>query len=374
MTDLFEIEAPTTTTSLELRRLQRDARRHQRRIRTLIASAIALVVFALGASIAWNFLQAFKSADGTVADYTGYGQGQVQIIINVGDDGLAVGKTLQENGVVASVDAFWNACLAKPGAFEKVQPGYYVLPKEMKAEYALSALLDRDRKIEKNITIVEGKTVEWILDKVASITGYSIEEVQAVAADVEALGLPEEAGGNLEGWLFPSTYSFDPDVHPQDVLAKMVQTTVTVLERNGIPREDWQETLIIASLIEREAGSDADRPLVSSVIQNRLSRGMHLEFCSTIRYFLPGGLSVTTAETQTKNPYNTYLNAGLPPGPIASPGEASIKAAYEPAESNYLFFVTVNPVTGETRFAATLPEHNANKALYKQWCTDNGGC
>ncbi len=374
MTDLFEIEAPTTTTSLELRRLQRDARRHQRRIRTLIASAIGLVVLALGASIAWNFVQALKPPADVVKDYTGYGQGQVQVIVNPGDDGATIANTLYENGVVASPQAFIQAAYDNPDAALKIQPGYYILPREMKAEYALGAFLDRDRKIERTITIIEGKTVSWILDKVSSITGYSIEEVQSVAADTEALGLPPEADGSLEGWLFPSTYSFNPDVHPADVLALMIETTVTVLERNDIPPEAWQRTLTIASLIEREAGSDADRPLVSSVIQNRLARDMRLEFCSTIRYFLPGGLSVTTAETQTESPYNTYLHTGLPPGPIASPGEASIKAAYEPADTSYLFFVTVNPVTGETRFAATLPEHNANKALFKQWCSDNGGC
>ncbi|MCJ7826849.1 MAG: endolytic transglycosylase MltG, partial [Demequinaceae bacterium] len=286
MTDLFEIEAPTTTTSLELRRLQRDARRHQRHIRVLIATAVGLVVFTLGASVAWNFIQAFKPAEGEIADYTGLGQGTVQIIINDGDDGATIAKTLFDNGVIKSEDAFILETYNNPGGALKIQPGYYLLPREMKAEYALGLLIDPgDLKISKTITVIEGKTVVWILDKVASITGYTIEEVQAVAADTEALGLPPEADGNLEGWLFPDTYKFNPGIHPADALATMIQTTVTVLQRNDIPREDWQESLIIASLIEREAGSDADRSLVSSVIQNRLDRGMPLEFCSTIRYF-----------------------------------------------------------------------------------------
>jgi UPF0755 protein len=374
MTDLFEIEAPTTTTSLELRRLQRDMRRRQRRIRALIASAIGLVVFALAASASWNFVQALSPKSEGIADYEGSGQGQVQVIINAGDDGATIAKTLYENGVIASEQAFINETYANPDAAKKIQPGYYVLPKEMKAEFALGALLDNDRRITRDITIPEGYRLTQILDRVASITGYSIEEVEAAAADTEALQLPAEAGGNLEGWLFPSTYRFNPDVHPAEVLATMVETTVSVLENEGVPRDQWERILTEASLIEKEAGSDADRPLVASVIENRLDRGMHLEFCSTIRYFLPGGLSVTIAETQTPNEYNTYLNAGLPPGPIASPGEASIKAAIEPADTNYLYFVTVNPVTGETRFAATFPEHQKNQALFKQWCNDNGGC
>jgi UPF0755 protein len=374
MTDLFEIEAPTTTTSLELRRLQRDQKRRQRRIRTLIVSAIALVVFALAASVAWNFIQAFRPQSEGIADYEGVGQGQVQIIIEPGDDGATIAKTLYDNGVVASEQAFIVETYANPDAAKRIQPGYYVLPREMKAEYALTALLENDRRITRDITIPEGYRLTQILDRVASVTGYSLEEVEAAAVDTDALLLPAEAGGNLEGWLFPSTYSFNPDVHPAEVLATMIATTVAVLEDEAVPRDQWERTLIVASLIEKEAGSDADRGLVASVIENRLDRGMRLEFCSTIRYFLPGGLSVTIAETQTPNEYNTYLNAGLPPTPIASPGEASIRAAIEPTESNYLYFVTVNPVTGETRFAATFPEHQKNQALFKAWCNENGGC
>lgn len=374
MTDLFEIEVPTTTTSLELRRLQRDMRRRQRRIRTLIAAAIGIVVFALAASAAWNFVQAFKPESGGVADFEGSGQGQVQIIINPGDDGAAIAQTLYENGVVASTEAFILATYNNPDAAMSIQPGYYVLPKEMKAETALGALLDTDRRITKDITIPEGYRLTQILDRVASITGYSIEEVEMAAADYDALGLPEEAGDNLEGWLFPSTYRFNPDIHPSEALAKMVETTVSILENNEVPRDQWERTLIVASLVEREAGSDADRKLVSSVIENRLAINQPLEFCSTIRYFLPGGLGVTNAETQTPNEYNTYLNPGLPPGPIASPGEASIQAAIDPAETNYMYFVTVNPTTGETRFATTYPEFQQAKAEFKQWCNENGGC
>ena len=111
MTDLFEIEAPTTTTSLELRRLQREERRRRRRLRPLAATAVALVIFALGASIAWSFVQALKPVTDEVADFTGVGQGTVQIVVNPGEDGRAIAATLLENGVIASEGAFileWN--------------------------------------------------------------------------------------------------------------------------------------------------------------------------------------------------------------------------------------------------------------------------
>jgi UPF0755 protein len=373
MTDLFEIEAPTTTTSLELRRLQREERRRRRRLRTLAASAVALVIFALGASIAWSFVQALRPPPNEVADYTGVGQGMVQIVINPGEDGRAIADTLLENGVIASTGAFileWND---NQDAARLIQPGYYLLQREMKAEYALQYLMDPDRRLVTNITIPEGWTEAKILDRVASVTGYSLEEVQTIAANTEALGLPEEAGGNLEGWLFPETYSFNPGVNPTDVLAEMVSTTVSMLEDKGVPRDQWERTLIIASIVEREAKIDSDRPLVASVIENRLKNGMALELCSTVNYFTGRSGIPTASELQTANPYNTYINVGLPPGPIASPGEASIDAAITPAQTDYLFFATVNLLTGETRFAATFPEHLQNVELLHQWCRENDG-
>jgi len=373
MTDLFEIEAPTTTTSLELRRLQREERRRRRRLRTLAASAVALVIFALGASIAWSFVQALRPPPNEVADYTGVGQGMVQIVINPGEDGRAIADTLLENGVIASTGAFileWND---NQDAARLIQPGYYLLQREMKAEYALQYLMDPDRRLVTNITIPEGWTEAKILDRVASVTGYSLEEVQTIAANTDALGLPEEAGGNLEGWLFPVTYNFNPGVNPTDVLAEMVSTTVSMLEDKGVPRDQWEHTLTVASIVEREAKIDSDRPLVASVVENRLKSGMPLELCSTVNYFTGRPGIPTPAELQTANPYNTYINVGLPPGPIASPGEASIDAAITPAQTDYLFFATVNLLTGETRFAATFAEHLQNVEILRQWCRDNEG-
>jgi UPF0755 protein len=373
MTDLFEIEAPTTTTSLELRRLQREERRRRRRLRTLAATAVGLVIFALGASIAWSFIQALKPVTNELEDFAGVGQGAVQIIIEPGEDGRAIAETLLENGVIASKGAFileWNN---NQDAARLIQPGYYLLQREMKAAYALQYLMDPDRRLATNITIPEGWTQAKIFERIASVTGYSLAEVETIAADTEAIGLPPEAAGNLEGWLFPLTYSFNPGVTPTEVLAEMISTTQTMLEDKGVSRDRWESTLTLASLVEREAKLDADRPLVAGVIQNRLDIGMALELCSTVNYFTGRKGIPTTAETQTANPFNTYLNIGLPPAPIASPGEASIDAAIAPAQNDYLFFATVNLLTGETRFAATFPEHLQNVEVLRQWCRENDG-
>lgn len=374
MTDLFEADAATTT-SLDLRRAQRDQRRRARRWRTLMATSVALVLLSLGAAVGWSFIQAFKTKGPEIADFEGYGQGQVEVIIAAGDSGSQIAQKLYDAGVIKSTKAFVTDAVANPADAQKITPGYYVLPKQMKAHYALLALLDSDYRREVSITIPEGKTIPFILDKIAALTGAPLEDVQAAAAKTDAIGLPAQANGSLEGWLFPSTYKFNPGVSPTDVLSTMVATTVVKLKANEVPQDQWLTVLTIASLVEKEAKLDVDRPLIAGVIYNRLSAGMALELDSTVKYAVGGdGTVFTTAEDrQSDSPYNTYKVTGLPPGPIAAPGEASIKAAATPATHNYFFFVTVNLLTGETKYAENFAGHQKNVNELKAWMAANGG-
>ncbi|WP_062202216.1 endolytic transglycosylase MltG [Demequina salsinemoris] len=370
MTDLFEAE-PTSTTSLDMRRLQRRKRRATRRKFTLVATAIGLVVLALGGSVAYNFFASLSSGSAAVEDYEGTGQGTVQVVISSGDTGAQIAQTLYDAGVVASTAAFIQAYNDNPDS-ASIQAGYYFMHREMSASAAVLQLLDPDYRDLRTITVVEGKTLDTYYQKIADLTDYTKEEVEEAAQDTEALGLPEEADGNLEGWLFPSTYSFNPGVTPTDVLAKMVSTTVDVLERNGVAEENWEEILTVASLVEREARLDKDRPLIAGVIYNRLAIDMPLQLDSTIHYFAPSDSVFTDEDDRAvDNPYNTYLYAGLPPGPIAGPGEASIQAAVSPAENDYLYFVTVNLTTGKTKYAETYEEHLQNVAQLQQWYAKN---
>lgn len=370
MTDLFEAEA-TTTTSLDLRRLQRSKRRAARRRLTLIVTAVAVVLFAIGGSIAVNFLQGFESTTTEIADYDGPGQGNVQVVIESGATGADIAATLYDAGVIASTQAFIIAANDNAES-ASITPGYYFMHKEMKAEYALEALLDPANRDVRAITIPEGRTLDHYFQAIANLTGTTKEEVQAAAENTEALGLPEEAGGNLEGWLFPSTYEFNPGVTPQEILTKMIAQTVTILDRNGVAPEDRVRILTVASLIEREARLDDDRALISSVIYNRLDIDMKLELDSTVKYLSPSeGVFTSDDERAIDSPYNTYANVGLPPGPIAAPGEASIKAALAPAETDYLFFVTVNLDTGETLYATEYSDHLANVETLRAWVAAN---
>lgn len=370
MTDLFEAEAATTTT-LDMRRLQRNKRRATRRKWTLVVSAVAIVVFALGASVAYNFVGTFGGTSNEIADYEGSGQGTLQIIVNSGDTGSDIATTLHDAGVVASRSAFLKEWNSNPDS-QSIVPGYYLMHREMKAEYALQALLDPNNRELRTITVPEGSRLDTFYERIASITGATVDEVKAAAKDTDALGLPKEAGGNLEGWLFPSTYSFNPGVTPTEVLTKMVATTVQMLDKYDVAAKDREKILIVGSLVEKEAKLDEDRPKIASVIYNRLDKEMPLGFDSTLKYVLPdAGKILTAEELATDSPYNTHTNAGLPPGPIASPGEESIAAAVAPADTDYLFFVTVNLDTGETKYAKDYPTHQKYVKELNKWLKEN---
>jgi UPF0755 protein len=368
MTDLFEAEV-TTTTSLDLRRLQRQQRRAVRRKWALVLIAVSLVLVALGGSIAKSFVDStFVKNTNVVADYKDAGQGTVQVIIAPGDTGATIATTLYTDGVIASREAFIAAATKNPDS-AGIKPGYYFLQREMKAEYALTALLDPNNREMRTITIPEGHALDFYYQRIVEVTGQDLATVQAAAKDTAALGLPPEAKGNLEGWLFASTYQFDPGVTPAKALSAMVAETIKQLDAQGVAPADREKILTVASLVEREAKLPADRPIIAGVIYNRVAKGMKLELDSTVKYVAPGDGSVfTTAQDRaTDSPYNTYLYAGLPPAPIAGPGAASIAAAVAPTPSDYLFFVTVNLDTGETAYAATFPEHQTNVQKLQAW-------
>jgi len=370
MTDLFEAEAPSTTT-LDLRRYQRHQRRVARRKRAALASAVALVLVAIAGSVAWNFVESLQPETTEIADFEGAGQGNLQIVVEPGDSGADIAATLTEAGVVASEEAFLREANANPDS-SRIVPGYYFMQREMKAEFALLALLDPDNRDTLTITIPEGRTQGFYFQRIADLTEHSIEDVESAAEDTEALGLPEEANGNLDGYLFPATYSFNPGTEPTDMLAEMVSTTFSTLDDLGVEEDERHRILTVASIIEREARLAEDRPMISGVIYNRLDTDMRLEMDSTVKYLSPSeGVFTSDDERAIDSPYNTYQNTGLPPGPIAGSGVASIEAAISPADHDYMFFVTVNLVTGETEYAENFTDHQANVRILQEWVREN---
>ena len=346
------------------------ARSQSRRTR-VIAILVTLLLVAGAAYVGWSVFGNHHGGGSTasVEDYPGPGAyPPVTVQINPGDTGAAMAATLQKAGVVATAKAFIDAFAANPDA-NKIQPGTYSLLKEQRGVDAVTALLNPANRVSMKVTIPEGYTVAQIVTRVHEVTLISVDDLQAALKDPAAIGLPAEAGGNAEGWLFPSTYQVEPGATAASVLKQMTAQTVAVLTAKGVPQDQWKTVLIKASLVEREAARDQDRPPMARAIDNRLARDMPLQIDATTSYGAGHpGTAPTVAENQdASNPYNTYKHLGLPPTPIASPGEASIDAVLQPADGTWIFWQLVNGDTKETKFEDTLDQHNQDIAAYQAW-------
>ncbi|MCL2595428.1 MAG: endolytic transglycosylase MltG [Promicromonosporaceae bacterium] len=370
MSDLFD--DITVTTRRGERRRAKVRRRHA--LTTALAVAGMLAVGCVG-MIAWHtFVTGFTNplAKAPPADFDGPAEAEVQVTIPVGASGTEMGQILRQAGVVASVEAFTNAYAANPEA-ARIQPGTYALPSHLSATDAIAALLVAE-KIETKVTFPEGFTAAQIIDRMEVQIGFDRAEMEALLADPTAIGLPEQAGGNAEGWLFPATYSVQPSDTPQTLLMQMVAKTVSELTTLEVAPQDWEATLIVASLVEREAKAAEDRPMMARTIQNRLDLGMPLQVDAAVAYGLgKSGTELTIMDTEdASNPYNTYVHLGLPPGPIANPGISAVKAVLAPAQGEWLYWTAVNLDTGETKFAVTYEEHLRNVEELRAWQAANG--
>ncbi|GHH93340.1 endolytic transglycosylase MltG [Streptomyces capillispiralis] len=180
------------------------------------------------------------------------------------------------------------------------------------------------------------------------------------------LKLPNEAGGNPEGYLFPTTYPLDEKATPEQLLSRMVDTANQKF--NGAPiaagaqrnAMNVYQAVTVASIVQAEASTRTDMGKVARVIFNRLERGMPLQMDSTVHYALGRTPRTTEAGTESDSPYNSYARMGLPPTPIDNPGEDAVRAAITPTPGDWLYFVTVKP--GDTRFTADYAEHQRNVA------------
>ena len=362
------------------RRMEKVERRQRKRRRHWLTSLVIVITLVAVGVLGYKAIGIMRdaSAQATHAeDYKGEGEGEVTVTIPEGASGADIGDILQSKGVVASGKAFTNAAKNNPKG-NTIQPGTYKLKKKMSASSALQALLDPESKGDHTLTIPAGVSKQIVKDRLKKVGSFTDEQIEAAYADSAAIGLPAEAGGNVEGWLAPGTYDVTENATPKDLVKKMVSQTVTQLKELKVPKEDYQKVLTKASIVEREVNSERYYGQAARVIENRLSQtdgethGL-LQMDSTVQYGLGryGGIP-TEAETQdANNPYNTYVHKGLPPGPIGSPGEAAIKAVLNPPAGSWLYFVTVNLETGETLFASTNEEQKTNTKKLNDYCKKN---
>ncbi|WP_105565246.1 endolytic transglycosylase MltG [Microbacterium halophytorum] len=312
----------------------------------------------------------------------GEATGEVVFQVEEGDTGESISPRLYGHGVTLEPDSFTRYTREEAPDLA-LYPGVYTLQEKMTSAAVADAFADPENRQEDAIALPEGMTVASELESIASSTEIPLEDLQSAAADPAAYGVDADS---LEGWLFPATYSFDPGVTAEEVIRTMVDRTRESLAAAGVPDEDAHDVLTIASIIQREARFEQDFYQVSRVIQNRLGPDTwgdtagFLQMDSTAQYGYGethSGTASSSAEALADdNPWNTYAHKGLPAGPIANPGDLAIDAAMHPADGPWLYFVTVDLSTGETKYATNNAEHEQNVDEWQAWCAANpdGGC
>jgi len=343
-------------------------RRPKRHIWPWVLGVLLVLLLAVGGASAWayqTYPEQVKSLFGWSNDYSGSGTGTVQIQIQPGDFGVDVANTLVAEDVTKTKSAFYDL-LVRTSPAPTLEPGTYRLKEHMSAKAALAALLDPKNRVESIVRIPEGSTAKQILELTAEATGQDLTELKAIAKDTASLGIPKSAP-NIEGWLFPATYTFQPGVTGREMLQKMVDRMKQSLDDAGVPVAQRQKVLTMAGLVQKE-GNGRDDAKVARVFLNRIASGMRLQSDATVSYGA-GGTTVVPTKKQfaNDNPYNTWLHDGLPVGPISSPGDAAITAALHPAKGEWIYFVTVNLETGKTVFSTTLAQHDAAAAQFTRW-------
>ncbi|GAA1911561.1 endolytic transglycosylase MltG [Nocardioides marmoribigeumensis] len=343
--------------------LEPAPRRH-RRLGSLKSCLVLIVVAALvvaGAVAAFTFGK--DKIDALMApppDYDGPGTGSVLFEVKQGDTTTEIARHLKAQGVVKSVDAFSEAAKDDADA-QDIQVGFYQLKKQLPAADALEVLVDPANLVQASVTIPEGLRVSDILPRLAKATDIPLARYKKAVKDAKGIGLPSYAKGNAEGYLFPATYAFPPNAGATKVLATMVdrwRQAADEADLEGAAKKLGYtpgQLMIVASLVESEANRDQDRGKVARVIYNRLETNATdklLQIDATVNYALGRdlGLGLTTEDLQVDSPYNTRKYPGLPPTPIEAPGDEAIAAAADPTPGDWIYYVTVNLDTGETRF------------------------
>lgn len=272
---------------------------------------------------------------------------------------------LLEEGVIDSSFKFWLTVKLN-GADSKFQTGIFELHKNMSPGDALEALVN-GHAVAVRVTIPEGLNVTEVAKLFAEKGLADEKEFLAEAKDFapyDYIQKAPEADYAIEGFLFPDTYEFANDATPRDIMEKMAaecdaRLTPEIRRQAAEKGLSVQELITLASLVEKEARYPEDRPMVAQVFLKRLKINMPLQTDTTLQYLLDEiKEDLTIADTKIDSPYNTYQHYGLPPGPIASPGMASIEAVVQPADTDYLYFVADRQ--GHNHYSSTYDEHMAN--------------
>jgi UPF0755 protein len=347
-----------------------------------LAVLVALAILVGGGAFVWNKVSGYVENALSTPDYTDpNGIKNITVTVPEGASLTSIGSELQRLDVIKSTKAFDKAIKEYDGE-PTVQAGSYRMRTQLPAVNALDRLTTPDKyRIRNQIQVVEGLRLSEQIAVLAKQTKISAKSYQAALKKPQQLGLPSWAHDKPEGFLFPDTYELTGKPTAATVLKQMpgrfnqVSSQLDLTGRAAALNTSPYDVVTVASIIEAEVRNPQDRDKVARVIYNRVAKGMPLQMDSTVHYAVNKSDKVTTtpADRQNPSPYNTYRHAGLPPGPISAPGKASLQAAANPADGGWLYFVTVNPDTGETIFSNTQAEHDAAVRRFQQWCSSHSG-
>lgn len=358
--------------------------KYRRRRQWAGALAIALVILLVGVT-GYVWYQRSVVAD---RDFEGSGNGNIVMVrVDAGDSVASLAPQLVEKGVVGSRRALMQAADKEQPS---LQQGYYPLQEEMSADVALETLTDDNSRrgvvdipnglTLEDVTVVGGETRKGIFTRISeqtcqdentcvnpdelrsAVTGTSTEELGIPTWATQAVNARGEDPRRIEGLISPGVHLFDPTASPKEIMQDLIKDSVTSFEGTGLVASAERiglspyDLLIAASLVEREA-PEGDFDKVARVILNRLKEEQKLEFDSTVNYSIAEQEVATTDEDRKREtPWNTYAKKGLPATPIASPGLQAVHAMENPAEGDWLYFVTVD-LDGRTVFNRDFAAH-----------------
>jgi UPF0755 protein len=327
----------------------------------VLRAAFLVLLLAAGA-VAWLVFAPFGPAKETFVE------------LAPGSSTLRMGQKLQAKGVVRSQFAFdlvrwWKRGTLKAGEYRFDHPASVT---------EVYARIERGDVYTKIVIIPEGASIFEIADRMEQ-AGFGTRQdfLAAASRQVDLVADLDPGAKSLEGYLFPDTYHFPRKFSSEQICATMVRRFRAEAEELGL-KGNVHRVVTMASLVERETAVDAERPLVASVFENRLAKKMPLMTDPTVIYGLELDRrwrgKIYESDLKFDTPYNTYLHAGLTPGPIANPGLKSLRAAMKPARTDYLYFVAAGAdPQGHSRFSSTLQEHARDVAGYRSAVKKAGG-
>jgi len=312
-----------------------------------------------------------RDRENVVMEFDGETCVAVNFDVARGESARSVGDRLADLGLIRS-RLFWQlVCRYSEG---QIKSGSYRIDIPSNS-IAIYRLLVSGKQMLLRVTIPEGLTMSKTARLMENAGICTSEEFISRASDPEIISFYRIPGKSMEGYLYPDTYLFPSGYPAAKVVRAMADNFFARIEKMGerissMPPDELNRLVILASIVEREYRLDEEAPLMAGVFKNRLDIGMALQSCATVEYVIteiqgkPHPEVLSTRDTEIRDPYNTYMRPGLPPGPIASPGEVALRAALDPAKSEYLYFRLVEADSGRHYFSRTLDDHIKAGRLY----------